>query len=38
MLGIITGTELTKLKVAIGTYNDAIEKRINEIKQECGLE
>ncbi len=38
VLGIITWTEPTKIKVAIGTYNDAIEKRIGEIKEECNLE
>ncbi len=38
VLGIITWTEPTKIKVATGAYNDAIEKRINEIKEECGLE
>ena len=37
VLGIITWTEPTKIKVATGAYNDAIETRINEIKQECGL-
>ena len=38
VLGIITWTEPTKIKVATGAYNHAIDKRINEIKQECGLE
>ncbi len=38
VIGIITWTEPTKIKVAIGTYNEAIEQRIHEIKEECGLE
>ena len=38
VLGIITWTEPTKIKVATGAYNDAIEKRINEINEKCGLE
>ena len=38
VLGIITWTEPTKIKVATGAYNDAIDKRINEIKEKCGLE
>ena len=38
VLGIITWTEPTKIKVATGAYNDAIDKRINEIKEQCGLE
>ena len=38
VLGIITWTEPTKIKVATGAYNDAIDKRISEIKDECGLE
>ncbi len=37
VIGIITWTEPTKIKVATGAYNDAIDKRINEIKEECGL-
>ena len=38
VLGILTGTETTKLKVATGEYNKMIDKRIAEIKSECGLE
>ena len=37
VIGIVTGTETTKLKVAVGQYNDLIDKRIAEIKQTCGL-
>ena len=38
VIGIITGTETTKLKVAVGKYNDMIDQqRITEIKQTCGL-
>jgi hypothetical protein len=38
VIGLVTRTEGTKIKVAIGSYNDAIDKRIAHIKQECGLE
>ena len=37
VIGVVTGTETTKAKVAVGTYNDMIDKRIAEIKQTCGL-
>jgi hypothetical protein len=37
VLGLITGTEETKVKVAIGDYNEMIDKRIAEIKNTCGL-
>jgi len=37
VLGILMGTESTKLKVATGDYNKMIDKRIAEIKSECGL-
>jgi hypothetical protein len=36
-LGILTWTEPTKIKVATGKYNEMLDKRIAEIKQECGL-
>ena len=36
VLGILTGTEGTKLKVAVGEYDKAIDKRIAEIEQKCG--
>ena len=37
VIGIITWTEPTKYRVAVGTYNDMIDKRIAEIKQTCNL-
>lgn len=37
VVGLITGTEGTKLDVAIGDYNKKIDARIAEIKQTCGL-
>jgi hypothetical protein len=37
VMGIVTGTEGTKLSVATGEYNEAIDRRIAEIKQTCGL-
>jgi hypothetical protein len=36
--GVVLGTEGTKLKVAIGEYNEAIDKRIAQIKETCGIE
>lgn len=36
-LGILTWTEPTKIEVATGKYNDMLDKRIAQIKQECGL-
>ena len=37
VMGVATGTEGTKLSVATGAYNDAIDARIAEIKRTCGL-
>ncbi len=37
VVGLVTGTEGTKLDVAIGDYNKKIDARIAEIKQTCGL-
>jgi hypothetical protein len=37
VLGIVAGTEETKLKVAIGDYNKMIDERIAEIQNTCGL-
>ena len=37
VVGLITGTEGTKLDVAIGDYNKKIDARIAEIKQTCGI-
>ena len=38
VVGLVTGTELTKLKVAVGEYNGAIDKRIADIQQTCGIQ
>ena len=38
VVGIVTKTEGTKLKVATGDYNKMIDKRIAEIKKECGVQ
>jgi len=38
VLGVLTGTEGTKLKVAVGDYNKMIDQRIGEIQQQCGTE
>jgi hypothetical protein len=37
VLGIVTGTEGTKFKVATGQYNKALDQRIAEIKSTCGV-
>ena len=37
VMGVVTGTEGTKLRVATGTYNTKIDQRIAEIKRTCGL-
>ncbi len=37
VMGIVTGTEGTKLRVATGEYNKKIDQRIAEIKRICGL-
>lgn len=36
VIGILTGTEGTKIKVATGEYDKMIDKKIAEIKSECG--
>jgi len=36
VLGLVAGVEGTKLKVATGDYNKAIDDRIALIKQKCG--
>ena len=38
VLGVVTGTEKTKVKVGIGEYNKMIDKQIAEIKEKCGVE
>ena len=37
VLGIVTGTEGDKLRVATGDYNRKIDRKIAEIKGACGL-
>ncbi|MCZ6502130.1 MAG: hypothetical protein O6945_06410 [Gammaproteobacteria bacterium] len=37
VIGVITGTEGDKLKVATGHYNDLIDKKEAEIRAVCGL-
>jgi len=37
VLGVVTGTEQTKLQVASGDYNSMIGQRIAEIKRTCRL-
>ena len=36
-LGILTLTETTKWKVAVGEYNKMLDKRMAQIRAECGL-
>ncbi|MBW2201886.1 MAG: hypothetical protein JRF71_13815 [Deltaproteobacteria bacterium] len=38
VIGIITGHEKIKIKVATGEYNKLIDKRIAEIKAHCGID
>jgi hypothetical protein len=38
VIGVVAGTETTKLQVAIGEYNQKIDARIAEIKQTCGIQ
>jgi hypothetical protein len=37
VMGVLMGTEQTKLQVATGDYNNMIDQRIAEIKMICGL-
>ena len=37
VLGILTGTEGTKIQVATGDYNKMIDKKIAEIQSACGV-
>jgi hypothetical protein len=37
VLGILTGTEGTKLQVATGEYNQMLDKKIAEIQSACGV-
>lgn len=36
--GLLTGTEGTKIKVATGEYDKAIDERIAQIKATCGID
>lgn len=36
VVGVATGTEGTKMRVATGEYNKMIDKKIAEIKSQCG--
>ena len=38
VLGVLTGTEGTKLKVAVGDYNSKIDQRMAQIKSTCGIQ
>jgi hypothetical protein len=38
VIGLLTGTEGTKLRVATGEYNKKIDAKIAEIQTTCGLE
>jgi uncharacterized MAPEG superfamily protein len=38
VIGIISGTESDKIKVASGDYNKMIDQKIAEIKTKCGLQ
>jgi hypothetical protein len=38
VVGLVTGTETEKIRVATGDYNKAIDKRIAEIKSQCGVQ
>ena len=37
IIGVLTGTELTKVEVAIGVYDERLDQRIAQIKADCGL-
>ena len=37
VVGVVTGTEGTKLKVGTGEYNRMIDKKMAAIRSECGL-
>src|SRR5262245_5301964 len=37
VLGLLTGTEGTKIQVATGEYNQMIDKKIAQIQQACGV-
>lgn len=37
VVGVVTGTEGDKARVATGEYNKMIDAKINEIKSQCGM-
>ena len=37
VIGVVTGTEADKLKVAAGHYNELIDKKEAEIRAACGI-
>ena len=37
VVGVLTGTETTKLQVAAGDYNAQIDARIAQIRAKCGM-
>jgi hypothetical protein len=37
VIGLVTGTEKEKMRVATGKYNKMIDERIAEIKSQCGV-
>jgi hypothetical protein len=37
VLGLLTGTEGTKIQVATGEYNKMIDKKIAQIQSTCGV-
>ena len=38
VVGVATGTEGSKAKVATGDYNKMLDKKIAEIKSQCGIQ
>jgi hypothetical protein len=38
VIGLVSGTEGDKLKVATGDYNNMLDKKIAEIKQQCNVQ
>ena len=37
VMGVVTGTEFTKLSVATGDYNQMIDDRMAAIRRKCGI-
>jgi hypothetical protein len=37
VMGLLTGTEGTKIQVATGEYNQMIDQKISQIQQACGV-